>query len=792
MTPNGNTKKVSEATDININKVLLILKSRWYIIAASLLVFLLLLFVFLKVTSYKYSSEALLRYSEQQTRLKAMPFGSEYGNKSYLAETYSMRSTGVIKRTLDTMHKQFYFLEEKGLRKVEIYPESPFTADITGYDVDIFDRDSYFKLKKNGAAFDLEYITAKTETPIQFKQLHEGSKVKVKGLNFVVTSPVSTMHEELEVHYISYYALKDISDRLVIKEAERELPILLATYVSPNKLFTRDFLKNLIHTFQNYEVDFKRQSSELTLNFINDQLGRFDQALQQSSTRLEDFKKNNELIDVGAAGSELMKMLSELQNKKYELEIQNNNIELLARQVNTNQEVVSDMGAFGGAEDPALTAMIDKLNERRADRKQLLLSYSPQSSIIRNIEDEIAGIKTQLADNIRFQKQRSQTTVSSINRQIAEIKSRINTIPTAEKDLVYLTSDLNVNRNIYTFLLDKKLETSVSKAGIVPSFVVIEYPVVSRQIFPRPVLFALITVLLGLVTGIAIILGKRALNTNFADLSVLNNLRVPILGILNQYPEDLPQSQEALARIQSNDTVFSETANAVRTNITYLAQEGKKIISITSEQAGEGKSFASLNIAVSLTRLNKKVIIVASDLRRSRLHKYFNDPNRAGLSTYLANTGEPISNIIHKSGVPGLDYISSGPVPLNPSELLYQDRFWSLLDQLKESYDYILIDTAPIGLVSDSIPILRRSDLNIFVLRWLFSNQDAYELPVRIANEYDLNNIYILINDYKKDDLYGSLHGKSHGGYSGYYANYSAYHQEEEKGLRRFFKRWGK
>ena len=115
-----------------------------------------------------------------------------------------------------------------------------------------------------------------------------------------------------------------------------------------------------------------------------------------------------------------------------------------------------------------------------------------------------------------------------------------------------------------------------------------------------------------------------------------------------------------------------------------------------------------------------------------------------------------------------------------------------MLEQLKGSYDYILIDTAPIGLVSDSIPILRKSDLNIFVLRWLYSNQDVYELPERIANEYDLNNIYILINDYKKDNLYGSISGREYGGYSRYYANYAAYDEEQPKGLKRLLKRRGK
>src|SRR5690606_36798783 len=187
--------------------------------------------------------------------------------------------------------------------------------------------------------FDLEYNGSDGKPPVLFSHIKQGDEIKVKGLQFAITSPVQTQYDELKVSYISYYAIMDIADGLTIKEAERELPILLATYVSANGLFTRDFLKNLIRSFQDYEVDFKRKSSELTLEFINAQLERFNDALQLSSTKLEDFKRTNDLIDVGTTATELMKVLTELQNKKYELEIQDNNIELLIRQLNGNKDV---------------------------------------------------------------------------------------------------------------------------------------------------------------------------------------------------------------------------------------------------------------------------------------------------------------------------------------------------------------------------------------------------------------------------------------------------------------------
>ena len=218
----------------------------------------------------------------------------------------------------------------------------------------------------------------------------------------------------------------------------------------------------------------------------------------------------------------------------------------------------------------------------------------------------------------------------------------------------------------------------------------------------------------------------------------------------------------------------------MRTNLNFIASEkSSKIICITSEVAGEGKSFIAVNLSSTLSLIDKKIILIAADLRRSRLHKTFNLPNDKGLSNYLANQCE-VDDVIRKTFQPNLDIVLSGPVPPNPSELLHNKRMIELIDELKKRYDIIMIDTAPIGLVSDSIPLIRMSDINIFVIRSGKSKFYAATVPQRIANEYHLDNTVIILNAFAEDLLHTRYYttkftGEYTGGHYYYYSDYSGY-----------------
>jgi capsular exopolysaccharide synthesis family protein len=298
--------------------------------------------------------------------------------------------------------------------------------------------------------------------------------------------------------------------------------------------------------------------------------------------------------------------------------------------------------------------------------------------------------------------------------------------------------------------------------------------------------------LAGLLVGLGSIFLVRFLNNKFTDIAkIVQNEQVHLLGIIQRYPDKVQNNEKDLLQFLEHRSLFAESVNGIRTNLSFLVEnnatsEKGKLLVITSEISGEGKSFVSINLAISLTKTGKKVLIVVSDLRRSKLHHFFNNNNKIGLSNYLSKKIEDVHKVIHHSVVEGLDYITAGPVPFNPTELIQNERFEQLIAVCQKDYDYVLIDTAPIGLVSDNIPLLQKSDLVLFIIRWMYSRKEAYVLANQIVTEYGVKSIGVMVNDFYKDDLYTDLsptaYYNSRGGYSykysyDYYGKSNGYYE---------------
>ncbi|MBS1525991.1 MAG: CpsD/CapB family tyrosine-protein kinase, partial [Bacteroidetes bacterium] len=288
----------------------------------------------------------------------------------------------------------------------------------------------------------------------------------------------------------------------------------------------------------------------------------------------------------------------------------------------------------------------------------------------------------------------------------------------------------------------------------------------------------------------------RILNPYIYDKETVESLTtIPIIGVIRKFPETIDEDNTQVLAVSRPKSIFAESVRSVRTNLNFIASEKKsKIICITSEVAGEGKSFIAVNLSSTLSLIDKKIILIAADLRRSRLHKTFHMPNDRGLSNYLANQCT-VDDVITQTGQPNLDILISGPVPPNPSELLHSERMKTLLEELKKRYDIIMIDTAPVGLVSDSIPLIRMSDINIFVIRSGKSKYYAATVPQRIANEYHLDNTVIILNAYAEDLLHSRYYttkftGENTGTHYYYYSDYSGYEGSDYYVDKKEYKWW--
>lgn len=362
-----------------------------------------------------------------------------------------------------------------------------------------------------------------------------------------------------------------------------------------------------------------------------------------------------------------------------------------------------------------------------------------------------------------MQLKKTQRSISYIDHEIEKLNKSYSTLPVIEKDFINLKTAFDVHQKILNYLSEKKLEARISKAAAIPSAHIIDKATYSSEIVsPKPKNVYTLATLAGLTMGILLIFGMRALNPYITDRETLESLTdIHIIGTICSYPIPEMSIQYPITSIWQPKTEFAESIRSIRTHLSFLATEKQsKIICITSDISGEGKSLISVNLAGAFSLLEKKVILVATDLRKSKMHQIFQTGSSKGLSDYLAGAAKT-EEIIFPTMVNNLSFISSGSVPPNPGELLLTEKMKQLMQVLKKEYDMIILDTAPVGLVSDAIPLIRQSDINLFVVRARFSKHQSAAIPGRLKQDYAVDNLYLLLNDTQPDSLYNTYYSSN-------------------------------
>ncbi len=409
-------------------------------------------------------------------------------------------------------------------------------------------------------------------------------------------------------------------------------------------------------------------------------------------------------------------------------------------------------------------------------------TYNNSSTQIQDIDRQILQIKSNTINSLVASRKLIESKLKYVQDQLVPVNQQITQLPAAERQMLGLNRDFEVNDKVYSFLSERKLDQEIATAGIMPGATIIDLAQPNLSpISPDERAIHRTAIILGLAIGLGLIILIRILNPYIYDKETIESLTtVPIIGVIRKFPEAIDEFSTQILAISKPKSIFAESVRSVRTNLNFLASEKKsKIICITSEVAGEGKSFVAVNLSSTLSLIDKKVILIAADLRRSKLHKTFHVPNDLGLSNYLANQCT-VDDVINNSNQEGLDFVVSGPVPPNPSELLHSQRMTEFINELKERYDIIMIDTAPIGLVSDAIPLIRMSDINLFVIRSGKSKFYAATIPQRIAQEYHLDNTVIVLNAFAQDLLHSRYYstkysGNNYGTTYYYYSDYTGY-----------------
>ncbi|GAB3927620.1 polysaccharide biosynthesis tyrosine autokinase [Mucilaginibacter myungsuensis] len=770
--------------EIDYFKIGKILLSRWYWIAATLLISIGVSKVYLWYTPKVYATGATIKFEDKRSELNDM--AGAYAASATMAarmqsELVVLQSSPVLLRAIKSIDHRVSFYLNGRVRVTDIYPQKLLDIQFITLDSVIFFREQLEFRPKNKDQFTLTYARGKKET----KQTYSyDAPITLDHTVFTIKHQESLPSNTVVL--FKFNAPEDLLGRvrggLHPGEISRNSNIVAIQQTDVNPVFAADILNAILVEYLKYDKEQRTKSARQTIEFIDTKLGLLSGKVSTSGNELEQFKQRRKMVDISTTSAALVGQSKEIEAQISILNMQVTAIDDLKNKLIAQQSAANINFNISGSVDPFLGPLITSYNALLANRTELLKDYNLNSPPIKDIDRQIATIKTSALANVNSTRDETQKKLNYLNSQKRGIDQQIGTIPAAENDLFKLKRSFEINDKVYGLLEEKRLDAEISSSAILPGASIVDraYPSLN-PISPDAGAVNRKAIIIGIISGLGIIILIRMLNPYIYDKETIESLTtVPIIGVIRKFPGSLDEDSSQLLALTKPRSIFAESVRSVRTNLNFLASDKKnKVICITSEVAGEGKSFVSVNLSSTLALINKRVILIGADLRRSRIHKTFNVPNDLGLSNYLANQATP-QDIIKHSEVGSLDFITSGPVPPNPSELLHSSRMAELVEELKGYYDFIIIDTAPVGLVSDSIPLIRASDVNVFVIRSGKSKYYAATVPQRIATEYNLDNSVIVLNAFEEDLLHSRYYttritGENYGNRYYYYSDYSGY-----------------
>ncbi|HAH24152.1 MAG TPA: hypothetical protein DCL77_10420 [Prolixibacteraceae bacterium] len=630
---------------------------------------------------------------------------------------------------------------------------------------------SQFKLTVDG-----ETINNGAKTEIHFTtNCTFGQPFANDYFHFTIT-PTDTRNEGLDRSYYFVFNESAETARSYLKKLEvnlndKQSDIIRLQLMGNQPQREIDYLNELISVYMQNKMSYQTETQKRSLLFIDSQLVGISDSLHTAGTNFSRFRSDNQIINIGEQGTQVMTTLRDIELEKsknqMQLEYFKNLLDYLGKSVDAKQLIAPSVV---GIEDLSLNSMVVNLSELYNKRQVLSFSAKDDNPTLLMIDKEISQTNLRLKENLRNLIKNAEVLNSNFEGQKNQIKSQLNQLPKKEQDLINYQRRYDLTNEIYTFLLQKRSEIDIALAGATPEVQVID---AARMETTELIgLSSMAKIMIGLLFGLALpgiflLVISFFSNTIESQEDIEKNTQLPILGnvIHSRTKSDTPVYDNPRSGI-------AESYRSIRTNLQFVLTGGnKKIVSVNSTNPGEGKSFSSVNLATILAMNNKRVILIGADLRKARLHKIFDLPNEHGLSTYLSGQ-DNLKEIIFATMIDNLSVMVAGPVPPNPSELIDKPEMQTLLKELSHQFDYVVIDNAPVSLVTDGLLVGRYADLNIFILRYGVSKKEQIKYINQIAENKILNHISLVINDiqgtgfgYGGNYYYNSKYSENGNGY---------------------------
>lgn len=534
-----------------------------------------------------------------------------------------------------------------------------------------------------------------------------------------------------------------------------------------------DFINRLVAFYNQDANDEKNEVAQKTAEFIEERIGIINQELGSTESELADFKQRSGLTDLTSDAQMTLQENSRYEQHRVENATQVGLVQYLRDYINTPSNMDEVIPANVGLQDPNLTSIIEQYNTMLIERKRLLRTSSDSNPAVINMNTGIEAMRHNVQTTVNSVLKGLQIAKAGIDRQNRKFEGRISNAPRQEKEFMTISRQQEIKASLYIMLLQKREENAITLAATANNGRIVEEPLADKTpVSPKKKMFMLVAFVLGLGIPIGIIFLEDLLKYKIENRDDVEKLTdVNVLGELPLV--DRPEKGAIVISENKND-IMEETFRGIRTNMLFMLEKDEKVILFSSTQPGEGKSFVAGNTAVSLAFMGKRVVVVGMDIRKPGLNKVFNLSRRAeGITNYLRDPDRVnLFDMIQTSDItPNLDILPGGPIPPNPTELVARDVLETVIAKLKERYDYIILDTAPIGMVTDTAIIGRVADMCVYVCRADITPKAGFEYINVLRDQRKFKKLAVVVNSIdmsKRKNSYGYGYGKKYGYGRGY------------------------
>ena len=544
-----------------------------------------------------------------------------------------------------------------------------------------------------------------------------------------------------------------------------------------NKARMVEYLNSTVEMLIKRQLDSKNQFATNTIAFIDSTLIAMESQLKETGNELKTFRKDKNIYDIEAGGAKFSDKILEFDVAKDEvtrkLSYYNS---LKAYLKNSTDYAKLPAPSVAGIEDPNIVVNVSKLIALSTQRSEMAYAVKSEK-IFKDFDNQMEAVKNVLLENIATAKASLQYDLAMVISKINEAESTIKQLPEDQQELVKIKRKYDLSDNIYSTFLQKRSEADIVKAANLSDVQFIDpaKDIGGGLIGPKTSVNYILALFLGILVPLIFVFGIFFVNNSIQNTEDISKLtKIPLIGVVGVNKENTN-----LAVFDRPKSSLSESFRAIRSSLQFLYKQqnvdGAKTLMITSSVSGEGKTFCSINIATVFALSEKKTVVIGLDLRKPKLATEFNLSNEAGIVNYLIKQ-KTVDEIINHTHIPFLDVILSGPVPPNPSEMIMSDGMGELIEELKKKYDYIILDTPPVGLVSDALELAQYCDVTLYIVRQNFTKKDMITLLNNRIKRGELNNASIILNGLENKAKYGTGYGYGYG-----YGTYTNDYYEEDK-----------